>query len=219
MYKDAVVNMETVFGDGSSGSASGGFMDKLVGAGKRLITGESLFMTVFLNQGSGKKRAAFGAPYPGKIIPVALPDVGGVLIARAEWVLYLFGAFLLYTAWKLLRHADEPADPEIAFLRVVTCHYVRDLDEKHHVVLERPQRERRRDRESDRNEAKGQHSLLPGFHALSSSALIRTSISLYTAVWRARTRHSLMISTATNISAVRLTTALSTGWSPVVTAS
>ncbi len=83
MYKDASVQMETVFGDGS-GSGGGGFMDKLLGAGKRLITGESLFMTVFTHTGQGKAHAAFGAPYPGNIIPVHLKNVGGTLICQKD---------------------------------------------------------------------------------------------------------------------------------------
>lgn len=79
MYKDASVEMDTVFGDGSS---RGGFFDKLVGAGKRLLTGESLFMTVFTHKGSAKAKASFSAPYPGNIIPVQLKQLGGTLIAR-----------------------------------------------------------------------------------------------------------------------------------------
>jgi len=64
MYKDSSIAMETVFGDASSASQGGGFMDKLLGAGKRLLTGESLFMTVFTHNGQGKAHVAFGAPYP-----------------------------------------------------------------------------------------------------------------------------------------------------------
>ena len=56
----------------------------LVGAGKRLLTGESLFMTVFQNQSAGKKHVAFGAPFPGKIIPIHLKDIGGELIAQKD---------------------------------------------------------------------------------------------------------------------------------------
>lgn len=84
MYKDSHVVMETVFGDGSAQSQSGGFLDKLVGAGKRLITGESLFMTVFTHQGQGKAHVAFGAPYPGNIIPVTLANQGGQLICQKD---------------------------------------------------------------------------------------------------------------------------------------
>ncbi|MBW2194005.1 MAG: TIGR00266 family protein [Deltaproteobacteria bacterium] len=83
MYKDPLVQMETIFGDGS-GSGGGGFMDKLLGAGKRLLTGESLFMTVFTHKGQGKAHVAFGAPYPGNIIPVTLTNVGGCLICQKD---------------------------------------------------------------------------------------------------------------------------------------
>jgi uncharacterized protein (TIGR00266 family) len=74
--------METVFGDGSQQST--GLMGMLMGAGKRLITGESLFMTVFYNRGQGKKKIAFGAPYPGKIVPVHLNEIGGELLAQKD---------------------------------------------------------------------------------------------------------------------------------------
>lgn len=84
MYKDVAVVMDTMFGDGSKTAAQGGFMDKLVGAGKRLLTGESLFITIFTHQGQGKAKVAFGAPYPGNIIPVRLPDVGGTLICQKD---------------------------------------------------------------------------------------------------------------------------------------
>jgi uncharacterized protein (TIGR00266 family) len=84
MYKDASIHMTTVFGDGSAQSGGGGFMDKLLGAGKRLLTGESLFMTVFTHNGQGKAHVAFGAPYPGNIIPVPLPSVGGTLICQKD---------------------------------------------------------------------------------------------------------------------------------------
>ena len=83
MYMDDGVEMETIFGDGSK-QQQGGFMGALMGAGKRLLTGESLFMTVFLNKSSQKKRVAFGAPYPGKIIPVHLSQIGGELIAQKD---------------------------------------------------------------------------------------------------------------------------------------
>ena len=82
MYMDDGIQMETIFGDGSRQSST--FMAALVGAGTRLLTGESIFMTVFSNQGQGKKRVAFAAPYPGKIIPVKLSDLGGELIAQKD---------------------------------------------------------------------------------------------------------------------------------------
>jgi uncharacterized protein (TIGR00266 family) len=82
MYMDEGIEMETIFGDGSQQNS--GFLGALMGAGKRLLTGESLFMTVFQNRGQGKRRVAFGAPYPGKIIPVKLSDVGGELLVQKD---------------------------------------------------------------------------------------------------------------------------------------
>lgn len=84
MYKDSSVDMDAMFGDGSRASAQSGLMDKILGAGKRLLTGESLFVTVFTHRGQGKARVAFGAPYPGNIIPVRLSDVGGTLICQKD---------------------------------------------------------------------------------------------------------------------------------------
>lgn len=83
VWKSASVEMATVFGDGSGGQG-GGFMGKLLGAGKRLVTGESLFMTVFTHQGQGKARVAFAAPVPGAILPMKLSDVGGTLICQKD---------------------------------------------------------------------------------------------------------------------------------------
>ena len=82
VWKDASVNMSTVFGDGRG--AEGGFMGKLLGAGKRLVTGESLFTTVFTHQGQGKARVAFSAPVPGAILPIKLDQVGGTLICQKD---------------------------------------------------------------------------------------------------------------------------------------
>ncbi|GAB4231584.1 MAG: TIGR00266 family protein [Acidobacteriota bacterium] len=82
MYKDPSVQMETIFGDGSS--SGGGLMNALLGAGKRLLTGESLFITVFTQRGAGKAHVAFGAPYPGTIIPVNLADIGGTLVCQKD---------------------------------------------------------------------------------------------------------------------------------------
>ncbi len=85
MYKDAIVNMDTMFGDGSHSGQGGSFMDKLIGAGKRVLTGESLFITVFGHAGrSGKARVAFAAPYPGTIIPMSLSNYGGRLICQKD---------------------------------------------------------------------------------------------------------------------------------------
>ena len=83
VWKDASVGMTTVFGDGSGGS-DGGFMGKLLGAGKRLVTGESLFTTVFTHQGRGKARVAFASPTPGAILPLRLGDYGGTLICQKD---------------------------------------------------------------------------------------------------------------------------------------
>ncbi len=82
MYMEDGIEMETIFGDGSQQQS--GFLGALIGAGKRLLTGESLFMTVFWNRGAGKKRVAFGAPYPGKIIPIHLTEIGGELLAQKD---------------------------------------------------------------------------------------------------------------------------------------
>lgn len=84
MYKDASIQMDTVFGDGTTSGAGAGFMDKLVGAGKRLLTGESLFTTVFTHTGSGKAHVAFGAPFPGTLMPLRLSDLGGRLICQKD---------------------------------------------------------------------------------------------------------------------------------------
>jgi uncharacterized protein (TIGR00266 family) len=82
MFKPASVRMDTVFGDGSKPQE--GFFGKLASAGKRLLTGENLFMTVFTHEGQGKARVAFAAPYPGSIIPFHLAQFGGQLIAQKD---------------------------------------------------------------------------------------------------------------------------------------
>lgn len=82
VWKDAAVGMTTVFGDG--GGQQAGFMGALLGAGKRLLTGESLFTTVFTHNGQGKARVAFGAPTPGVILPIKLSDVDGRLICQKD---------------------------------------------------------------------------------------------------------------------------------------
>jgi uncharacterized protein (TIGR00266 family) len=84
MYKEADVKLDTVFGDGSQAGAGGGFMGKLLSAGKRVITGESLFTTMFTQNGSGKGKVAFAAPYPGTIVPMKLTDFGGRLICQKD---------------------------------------------------------------------------------------------------------------------------------------
>jgi uncharacterized protein (TIGR00266 family) len=83
MFMEAGIQMDTVFGDGGK-QQGGGFMSKLLGAGKRLITGESLFTTVYTNQAGAKQRVAFAAPYPGKILPMDLRQLGGMLICQKD---------------------------------------------------------------------------------------------------------------------------------------
>ncbi|MFY8138532.1 MAG: TIGR00266 family protein [Flavobacteriales bacterium] len=82
MYMDDGIQMQTIFGDGSK--SGGGFFDKILGAGKRLLTGESLFMTAFTHQGAGKARVAFASPYPGKIIPLDLQQLGGKIVCQKD---------------------------------------------------------------------------------------------------------------------------------------
>ncbi len=83
MMEDGIV-METIFGDGSKSSGSSGLMGKLMGAGKRVLTGESLFMTAFTNNGTGKRHVSFAAPYPGKIIAMDLSTLGGKIICQKD---------------------------------------------------------------------------------------------------------------------------------------
>jgi uncharacterized protein (TIGR00266 family) len=82
MFMQDGIEMETVFGDGSASQS--GFLGKLMGAGKRLLTGESLFTTIYANTATGKRRVAFAAPYPGKIVPVDLTQIGGTLICQKD---------------------------------------------------------------------------------------------------------------------------------------
>jgi uncharacterized protein (TIGR00266 family) len=82
MYMTDGVQMQTIFGDGSK--SNGGFFDKILGAGKRLLTGESLFMTAFTHTTMGKARVAFASPYPGKIIPMDLKELGGKMICQKD---------------------------------------------------------------------------------------------------------------------------------------
>lgn len=82
MLMDDGVQMETIFGDGSGQEK--GFFGKLMSAGKRVLTGESLFMTAFTNTSHGKRRVSFASPYPGKIIPMDLRNLGGRLICQKD---------------------------------------------------------------------------------------------------------------------------------------
>lgn len=84
MMMDPEITMQTIFGDGS-GAQTGGLMGKLMGAGKRMLTGESLFMTVFTHEGSfGRRGVTFAAPYPGKIIPLDLQQYNGKVICQKD---------------------------------------------------------------------------------------------------------------------------------------
>lgn len=82
MMMDDGIQMQTIFGDGSGESK--GLMGKLLGAGKRLLTGESLFMTVFTNGAYGKKKVSFASPYPGKILPMDLSLLGGKIVCQKD---------------------------------------------------------------------------------------------------------------------------------------
>ncbi|AGF77703.1 TIGR00266 family protein [Desulfocapsa sulfexigens DSM 10523] len=84
MYMSNGITMDTVFGDGSEESQSGGFFDKMLGAGKRLISGEGLFVTMFTHTGQGKAKVAFASPYPGKIIPLDLKQYNGRIICQKD---------------------------------------------------------------------------------------------------------------------------------------
>ena len=82
LYMEDGISFETRLGDGSNPRA--GFFDKILTAGSRLITGESLFLTHFSNQGWGKRHVAFSAPYPGTIIPLNLAVLGGRIIVQKD---------------------------------------------------------------------------------------------------------------------------------------
>ena len=83
MFMDDGIQMETIFGDGSR-QQSGGILGKLMSAGKRILTGESLFMTAFTNLSNGKKKVSFASPYPGKIIPLDLMELNGKVICQKD---------------------------------------------------------------------------------------------------------------------------------------
>jgi len=82
MYMEDGIDMDAVFGDGSQ--QNNGLMNKLLGAGKRLLTGESLFMTVYTNTATVKRKIAFAAPYTGKVFPIDLSKVGGTFICQKD---------------------------------------------------------------------------------------------------------------------------------------
>jgi uncharacterized protein (TIGR00266 family) len=81
-YMEEGIRFEARMGDGTE--VNQGVMGKLMGAGKRMLTGESIFMTHFTNVGNGKRKVAFAAPYPGKIIPINLAEMGGELICQKD---------------------------------------------------------------------------------------------------------------------------------------
>jgi len=82
MFMDSAIEMNTIFGDSSKESE--GVMSKMFSAGKRLLTGESLFMTAYTNKGEGKKQASFAAPYPGKIVAMDLTHYGNKIVCQKD---------------------------------------------------------------------------------------------------------------------------------------
>ena len=94
MYMEEGIGYEAMMGDGSK--ADEGVMSKLFGAGKRMLTGESLFMTHFTNKSNIKKKLAFAAPYPGKIIPVNMADISNstLLCQKSAFLAAAFGTKL-----------------------------------------------------------------------------------------------------------------------------
>ena len=84
MYMDPEIQMETIFGDGSAQGGGGGLMGKLMQAGKRVLTGESLFMTVFGNVGGARQKVAFASPYPGSIVVLDLKQLGGSMLCQKD---------------------------------------------------------------------------------------------------------------------------------------
>lgn len=81
-YMEDGITFEARMGDGSRGNE--GLFDKLMSAGKRVLTGESVFLTHFTNSGTGKKRVAFAAPYPGKIVPIDMASLGGEMLCQKD---------------------------------------------------------------------------------------------------------------------------------------
>ncbi|MDR9398775.1 TIGR00266 family protein [Salibacter sp.] len=82
MSMNSDIHMDTIFGDGSNQSS--GLMGKLFSAGKRVLTGENLFMTAYTNQGHTKSHVTFASPYPGKVIPLDLSEKGGKIICQKD---------------------------------------------------------------------------------------------------------------------------------------
>ena len=112
-YMEDGITFEAKMGDGSR--PSGGMMDALFNVGKRVLTGESIFMTHFHNQGQGKKRVAFAAPYPGKIIPIDMAQMGGELICQKDaFLCAAFGTQLAAFAPVLNNHLFAAAAAAVA---------------------------------------------------------------------------------------------------------
>jgi uncharacterized protein (TIGR00266 family) len=82
MMMDTDIKMDTIFGDGSNQEK--GVLGKIFSAGKRILTGENLFMTAFLNAGQGKKKISFASPYPGKILPIDLSEIEGKFVCQKD---------------------------------------------------------------------------------------------------------------------------------------
>jgi len=98
-YMEPGIKMETVFGDGSQQAENQGFVGKLLAGGKRLLTGESLFMTIYGNGGTTRQKVAFAAPYPGKIIPVDLREFNGTLLCQKDAFLCAAKGISVGIAW------------------------------------------------------------------------------------------------------------------------
>lgn len=98
-YMDPGIKMETIFGDGSQQAQQQGFFGKLAAGAKRVLTGESLFMTVFGNGANERQKVAFAAPYPGKIIPVDLRQHGGTLLCQKDAFLCAAKGIAVGIAW------------------------------------------------------------------------------------------------------------------------
>ncbi len=98
-YMDPGIKMETIFGDGSQQAQQQGFFGKLAAGAKRVLTGESLFMTVFGNGANERQKVAFAAPYPGKIIPIDLRQHGGTLLCQKDAFLCAAKGIAVGIAW------------------------------------------------------------------------------------------------------------------------
>jgi len=98
-YMDPGIKMETIFGDGSQQAQQQGFFGKLAAGAKRVLIGESLFMTVFGNGAIERQKVAFAAPYPGKIIPIDLRQHGGTLLCQKDAFLCAAKGIAVGIAW------------------------------------------------------------------------------------------------------------------------